>query len=145
MAKWRAQAISRLPELREVITSADTIMACWIELHLVFERAYEVEPPNESLIARIYSFADWCIQAPRSEDAGRDPLTAVTVAFFEHVPTHKLAREDMPRWFRYSEVAGSRAVFAYLIGDDEYDLLLKYMAKNQHRYQPRPSSGEGLT
>lgn len=145
MAKWRAKALECLPELRDAITSADRVMAVWTDLLHSFEKAYEADPRNESLIARIYSFADWCVNAPRGSDAGHDPVTAVAVCFFEHIPRHKLAREDMPRWFRYSDVAASRAVFAYLIGDADYDALLKYMAKNQDRYQPRPSQGEVTT
>lgn len=45
----------------------------------------------------------------------------------------------MPRWFRYSEVADNRQVFSYHLGDQEYDALVKHMAKNQKRYRPRPT------
>ena len=91
-----------------------------------------------SLIGRIYSFADWCMQAPRGPDAGHDPMSAVTVAFYEDIPTFKPARDDMPRWFPYAEVANNRQVFAYHIGDAMYDELVEHMAKNRHGYQSRP-------
>jgi hypothetical protein len=141
MARWRAEALERLPGLRDVITSADNVMALWCELQPAFEKAYRAVPPDESLIMGIYSFADWCVQAPRGPDAGHDPLTAVTVGFYEHIPGFKPAREDMPRWFRYSEVANSRLVFSYWSGDEAYEALLKHMAKNRHLYQVRPSAG----
>jgi hypothetical protein len=53
MARWRAEAIERLPELRQTIASADSVLALWGELFDAFEAAYRKEPANESLIARI--------------------------------------------------------------------------------------------
>ena len=137
MARWRAEAIKRLPELRDVIASADSVMTLWIELQSAFERAYRAEPPDESLIGRIYSFADWCVQAPRGP-AGHDPLGAVIVAFYEDIPAFKPAWDDMPRWFPYAEVADNRRVFAYQIGDEAYEALVEHMKRNRHRYRPRP-------
>jgi hypothetical protein len=137
MARWRAEAIKRLPELQKVIASSDSVLALWAELFYAFEDAYRADLPDESLIARIYSFADWCVEAPRGRDASHDPVTAVTVCFYEMVPTCRPARDDMPRWFEYSEVAENKQVFAYMIGDEQYGELLKYMAKHQNRYQPR--------
>lgn len=133
MARWRAEALERLPELRQVITSADDVMALWTELEPAFEKAYRTEPPDESLIARIYGFADWCLRASRGPDAGHDPLSAV-ILFYEDIPAFRPAREDMPPWFPYSEVAENRQVFSYRIGDKEYEELVAYMAKNRHRY-----------
>jgi hypothetical protein len=138
MARWRAAAIERLPELRHVIATADSVMALWIELRLSFEQAYREN--NESLIARIYSFADWCVEAPRAFDAGRDPFTAALVGFYEHIPGIPEARKDMPRWFRSSEVSENKQVFAYLIGEQAYQDLVSYLEKNQHRYVPRERS-----
>lgn len=139
MARWRSAAIERLPALRETIAAAETIMSLWIELLLKFEDAYR-DPKNDDLIARIYSFADWCFAAPRNDDAGHDPATVVLVNFYEHIPQSKAAREDMPRWFSYDQVAGSRSVFAYLIDDKEFEDLLAYMKQNRKRYVQRPAA-----
>jgi hypothetical protein len=62
------------------------------------------------------------------------------VAFYEHIPQSKAAREDMPRWFRYDDVARSRSVFAYHIGDREFEDLLRYMKQNEKRYVRRPAA-----
>ena len=137
MAKWRAEALARLPELRKKIDAADNVMALWDEVRGAFEQAYRDEPPNESLIARVYSFADWCVRAPRGSDAAHDPLTAVLVCFYEHVPEFGPARDDMPRWFTYEEVAQGKSVFAYMIGEEKYRELLKYMDKHRNRYKVR--------
>jgi hypothetical protein len=137
MARWRSAAVERFPELRGTIASAESVMSLWIELHLMFDDAYR-EPRNDDPIARIYSYADWCLSAPRREDAGHDPLTAVAVAFYEHIPQSKAAREDMPRWFSYDDVAKSRSIFAYHIGDESFEELLDYMKRNQNRLVRRP-------
>jgi hypothetical protein len=137
MAKWQAEALARLPELRKKIDTADCVMAFWNDLWHVFEDAYKAEPPNESLIARVYSFADWCVAAPRGPDASRDPLSAAGVCFNEELPAVKPARDDMPRWFTYDEVAQSKQVFQYMIGEPQYLELLRYMDKHRNRYVPR--------
>jgi hypothetical protein len=142
MARWRREAIQRLPELRETIASAHEIMALWVKLWHVFTDAYEREPRDESLIARIYSFADWCLQAPGRPDAGHDPPTAVIVGFYEDIPRCGPAREDMPRWFTYAEVSQNKHAFAYHIGDEAFEDLVRYMAANRHRYQPRNGQPE---
>lgn len=120
-----------------MIASAPRVMALWLELSDRFSRAYEQQPRDESLIARIYDFADWCIQAPRNQDAGHDPLTAVAVCFYESLPTHKLARDDMPRWFLCSEVAQARAIFSYLIEPEEFDDLVRHLALNASQFRGR--------
>lgn len=136
MSRWRAAAIERLPELRRTIASADSVMALWIELGNEFQKAYR-DPRNDDLIRRIYAYADWCLAAPRNDDAGRDPVTAVAVAFYEHIPDWPAAREDMPRWFHHEEVASSKAVFSYLIGEQAFNELVAFIKSNRHRYVRR--------
>ena len=138
MARWRSAAIERLPELREIIASAENVMALWSELTAKFAAAYEAEPRDEDLIARIYAYADWCATAPRCNDAANDPSTAVVIAFYEHIATIPAAREDMPRWFRFEEVADNRKIFCYLIGERECENLLAHMQRNRNRYVKRP-------
>jgi hypothetical protein len=140
IAKWRAEALARLPELSKKIETADSVMAFWNELWHVFEDAYKAEPPNESLIARVYAFADWCVAAPRGPDATHEPLTAASVCFYEEIPACKPARDDMPRWFTYDEVAQSKQVFQYMIGEQQYFELLRYMDKHRKRYVPRAAA-----
>lgn len=142
MSRWRSHAIELFPEFRKRIEQADGIFALWSELSLKFQDAYRIDPPDDGLIARIYSFAEWCLQAPRNANANFDPATAVDVGFYEDIPTIKYARDDMPRWFTYQDVVNLGAAFAYSIGPEKYDELLAYMKGNQGRYasRPRPSS-----
>jgi hypothetical protein len=137
MPRWQSAAIELLPALRETIANAENIMSLWIELQREFEEAYG-DPRNDELIARIYAYADWCLRAPRAEDADEDRATAVAIAFYEHIPQCKAARDDMPRWFTYDEIAASRSIFAYHIGEDRFRELLEHMKKNKRRYDPHP-------
>lgn len=137
MARWRAEAIERLPELRQVIAAADNVMALWIELVDSFHEAYRNEPRNDSRIGRIYSYADWCLRAPRRPEADHDPFTAVVVCFYEDIPTDPVARDDMPRWFPCKEVEQNRKVFAYHLSDEEYEALVRHMSAHRNLYRPR--------
>ncbi len=123
MARWRKEAIDRLPELRGRIEQSPELMALWIELLLVFEKAYDISR-NDGLIQRIYDFAKWCESAPRDQDAGRDPLTAVCLAFYEHIPETEAARNDMHRWFTRSQIVEGREIFSRHISSEQYDQLL---------------------
>ena len=85
MARWRVAAIECLPDFGTLVASAENIYSLWNELRLKFDAAYR-PPRNDEQIGRIYSYADWCRQAPRSDDPAHDPSTAVMVCFYEHIP-----------------------------------------------------------
>jgi hypothetical protein len=108
-------------------------MSLWIEFRFEFEQAYR-EPRNEDLIERIYSYAEWCWHAPRNEDAGKDPWTAASVAFLEHLPDIPPAREDMPRWFTFNEIAANKSLFVYAIGEISFKDLLAHMQRHHKQY-----------
>lgn len=137
MARWRNEALRLLPELKEYIESADQIMAFWIAAMLAFQFAYERSTADESLISRIYTFADWCLAAPRGSDAGHDPCTAVMIAFYESIPTIAAAREDMLNWFTRKEVVSLKDIFSYHIGETGFGELLQHMYQNRRLYRNR--------
>src|SRR5215469_566310 len=84
---WRETAEAKFPELRDAVHEAENAYMLWFELRLAFERAYESEPRNESMIRRVYEFANWCDKQPRGETAEDDLLTVVAVCFYEHLPS----------------------------------------------------------
>lgn len=137
MALWRTQALNRFSRLKQCIESSETVMSFWGELWFEFEKAYRCKPIDEAMIMAVYRFADWCVNAPRNDDASRDPLSSTVVCFFEHILYFKPSRDDMPRWFSYSDVKQSKQVFSYMIGEAEYELLVEYMEQNQKKYRPR--------
>ncbi len=139
MPNWRETALEMLPELAEDIYEAETPYTAWFSLRLAFEKAYDDSPRDESLIARVYAYSDWCGRAPRGETAADDLLTCVSVCFLEHIPEHPAARADMPRWFTLEELLGSREVFVYTIGESGFAELVEYFQQNPHlQSQRRP-------
>lgn len=137
MARWRAEAIRLLPELRDDIQRSPTIVSLWCEVWFAFENAYD-EPRNEDLIRRIYTFASWCSGAPQDPAADHDPATAATVCFYEDIATCKAARQDMPRWFRASEIESAPELWGYHLKEAEYQKLLEHMRANAHLYARHP-------
>ena len=141
MPPWRQTAHELLPELSEKITDPeiDTPYMLWFEIRKAFEKAYEASPPHESLIGRIYRYADWCATAPRGETAADDLLTCTCVCFFEHIPQHPAAREDMPRWISYQDFVASEQIFRYRLTDDEFLALKEHLYVHRHDFVPRPT------
>jgi hypothetical protein len=58
-----------LPELADNIDEAETPYLLWFDIRGAFEDAYQATPRNESLIQRIYAYADWCARGPREASA----------------------------------------------------------------------------
>src|SRR5205085_11992801 len=98
MKKWQKVAMQMLPELQLKIIEAENPMSLWVEIIFYFDEAYE-EPKNEDFIRRVYEYADWSLNQDVGETAAEHPPTCVVVCFWEHIPTYKPARDDMPRWF----------------------------------------------
>jgi hypothetical protein len=127
MSAWRREALSHLPEFRQVIEASDGPMALWIELHLEFDRA--VEGSNVNLQSRILKFAAWCISA----DAGplpNDISTAAAVAFYEHLPQRRENWEHFRMWLSPREFESLLPVFAYhLSGGELAELKQDYASR----------------
>lgn len=127
MEPWLSKALEMVPELGpnlDYIEDIGTPMYLWIELHMLFERAYE-EPRNDDLIRRIYEYAGWCFEQDPQPRAAQDLPTCVVVGLYEHIPQLPAARADMPHWFTRQEVLGMRQVFSYHIGESEYERLIR--------------------
>ena len=141
MPPWREKACELLPELGETITDpdTDTPYQLWFELRSAFERAYDASPRDESLIRRIYEYADWCLAAPRGETAADDLATCTCVCFYEHIPQHPAARDDMPRWIPYQDFILMEHFFRYHLLEEEFVVLKKHFYKHRHDYVPRPT------
>jgi len=123
------------PELVSRIEDAETPYLLWFELRRAFEQAYERFPRDEGLIKRIYQYSDWCCDQPRGRSAEDDLLTCVAVCFYEHIPEHAEAREDMPRWWRAEDLAGEQHVMQYNLSAEEFRELRNFLARESHRYE----------
>ena len=126
-----------LPELAEQIHEAESPYNLWRGyIGPAFERAYDAEPRDESLIRRTFLYYDWCARAPRGETASDDLLTCVCVCFLEHIPEHPAARADMPRWFPLEELLLSRGIFSYMIGEDGFAELEAQFRRHPDAFIP---------
>jgi hypothetical protein len=123
MSAWRREALQRFPEFRNQIERAETPYLLWFDLTAAFHLAYDA-PRNDDLIRRVYEYAKWCAEQPRSRTAENDLATCVTVTFFEHIPTKPAAAADLPKWFSKTEFVAMQKTFSYLIGETGYRELL---------------------
>ena len=130
MSLWRRIAIEKLPELQCKIANGGSAYNVWLELHDEFNRAYSVEPRNESLISRIYEYAVWCSRQPHNADL----RTAVTVCFYETLPLDIVVRGDLSRWLSPDEFAALRPVFGYHLSESEIKRLAEdFIAETSRR------------
>ena len=140
MQLWRKKADEMFPELADRFAAADTPYLLWFELLYAFERAYDQTPQDESLIRRIYRYSKWCCEQPRGKNAEDDLLTCVAVCFYEHIPHHANARQDMPRWWRSEDLddgpGGEPTIFAYHLTADELADFRRLLQRERDRYDP---------
>jgi hypothetical protein len=133
---WREKAAEFFPELASVVREAADPYGLWTELWMKFEDAYGA-PRNESLIKRIYMYANWCVAQPRGKTAKDDLATCVTVCFHEHIPGHPEARKDMPRWFSLEDLQRMKETFCYHLSEVEFADLLQYFKENRETHADR--------
>lgn len=125
MSAWKRQALTLLPEHREIIEAAESPMALWIDLHLEFDRA--MANPESELIKRFLRYAAWCI----SSAAGKlpsDTSTAVVCAFYEHLPQKQSNWPHFRKWFSRSEFDSLLPIFSYHISAQQLEALKKSFA-----------------
>jgi len=141
--RWREKAREMLPELASrfepALEDVDSPYTLWSELWEAFEEAYNKTPPDESLIRRIYQYSGWCCDQPRSNRADDDLLTCVTVGFYENIPRHPKARDDMPRWWQRGDLEvgpGERHAFEYYLDAEQFAELKKFLENEKDRYDP---------
>lgn len=127
MSAWRRKAIEELPELSELIETAGSPMALWIDLHLKFEDAAGTD---DSLVRRILRYAAWSI-SDRSGKLPNESSTAAACAFYEHLPER---REHWPlfrQWFSPAEFSRLEPVFHYHLSADELAALRSEFGKKR--------------
>jgi len=132
-----------LPELTPEIERAEEPYGLWADLLEAFRTAYDSTPRDESLIKRIYEFSDWCIAAPHGETAADDLPTSVCACFYEEIPLHAAAREDMPRWIRWQDFLGTEQIFRHGLLEEDFLRLKDHMRRNADKYvdrRPWPSN-----
>ena len=128
---WKTEAFNRFPELHERLVDCDTPYLLWFELRDAFHAAYDDSPRDESLIKRVYEYADWCCGQPAGTTAEDDLATCVSVSFYEHIPESPAALADMPRWFSLEDVRQMQGTFTYMVGADGFQKILDVYAQRK--------------
>lgn len=143
MERWREKAREMFPELASrfepALKDVDTPYTLWFELREAFEEAYDKTPPDESLIRRIYQYSGWCCDQVRCNRADDDLLTCVSVSFYEHIPRHAKARDDMPRWWQREDLdvgPGERHAFEHYLDAEQFAELKRFLENERDRYDP---------
>jgi hypothetical protein len=57
----------------------------------------------------------------------------VAVCFYEHIPVHPAAREDMPRWWHPGDLA-EPSIFQYHLSAEQFRELRSFLAQESHQY-----------
>ncbi len=137
MPHWLQKAHEMFPELISRFEQVDTPYLLWFELYDEFIHSYSASPRNESLIMRVYQFADWCLEQPQGRKADDDLTTCVAVCFYEHLPDHFGIRSDMPRWFTVDDILLMKQIFCYHMSESEFEDLKRYFEQHQDMYVGR--------
>jgi hypothetical protein len=119
VALWRRQALTELPELKSLVEASPSVMALWIELEPRLAAAYRAQPADEETIRCIYRLALSTLRNSPDPEA----MTAVLVAFFEHLPTRPEVRADIHRWIEPSVFQELESAFGYFLAPDEVAAL----------------------
>jgi hypothetical protein len=143
MSLWRREAIERFPEMHREIADADRVGWVWFELwYGLFKPAYEKEPPDKELIARVYEYAHWCLT-----HRNIDVRTAVILDFYEMIHDHSRMRRDMPCWISQEDFDMLHFAWEYSTKQDFADLRREFMENkaridNEKRTKrPMPKGG----
>ena len=127
MGHWLAKARIVFPELETLINENQngpldpSPLDLWIDLFLELEKAYDTQPPNDDLIARIYDYAAWCFQQADMGDVDSDLSSAAAVGLIESIPLNKRVSDDLFRWMSQETFDGCEQLFRYHLSDLEYE------------------------
>ena len=96
MEEWREVAINMLPELQSEAGEAESPMSLWLEIVYKFDDAYESQ--ERRVHQEVY--APIGVLSKKAGDGFGTSAHVCSNLFWEHIPTCKSAREDMPHGFR---------------------------------------------
>jgi len=129
MSLWRREAIERFPELHRGIADADRVGWAWFELwYGLFKPAYEKDPPDTKIIARIYDYARWCLT-----HRNIDVRTAVILDFYENLSSDSRMWRDMPRWISQDDFDMLYFAWEYATKRDFADLRHEFIENKARR------------
>jgi hypothetical protein len=134
LERWLAKARELFPELLELVDRNQSgPLGLWGDLFMELEKAYEVQPINEDLIARIYNYAAWCFRQPETGEVSTDLSSATAMGLIESIPLNKRVSDDLFRWMSQETFDGCEKLFRYHLSDQEYgNFSLDFSAKKRN-------------
>ena len=63
------------------------------------------------------------------------------LCFYEHIPQHAAARDDMPRWIPYQDLIASEQIFRYHLTEEEFVALKQRFHNRRDDFVPSPTPG----
>ena len=144
MEQWLAKARAIFPELSELIDANQSglldpsPLGLWNDLFLELEKAYDTQPPNDDLIARIYDYAAWCFRQGETRDINFDLSSATAVGLIENIPLNKRVSDDLFRWMSQETFDGCKMLFRYHLSDQEYENFSCEFLRKKKAYSGPP-------
>lgn len=78
------------------------------------------ETLTADLVGRVVSFARWCEEQPRGQDAGDDLFTILAVGFYEKLFELENARALLPTLISRSDLVANEDYLTKWVGEDCY-------------------------
>jgi len=124
---WRELALAHLPDLRDLILSAESHVDLWQLLQEFLSEA-GVDELRRAEVKAIYEYPWWCVAM-----SGNDDLAAeVGTYFYENLPFYSDFEEQAPLFISMSQFPRLDSYFRYRVNDREYeDFRARCAAKHQ--------------
>ena len=136
LSLWRKKALELLPVLRKTITASPNVMRLWIELQFELDQAYSKGVLDGELVTNIYRYAHWSVY----EAGNIDAVTAVCVAFFEHLPRNSKVWKDLPNRLSTDDFMDLKELFRGSVRPEECETFERdFFAAKEHALHLAPS------
>ena len=119
MSAWRRKAIQELPHLRSHIERSDSVGMLWTKLWLIFVEANS-DPKDDATIRGTYNFALWCVAESHDDQIA----TSTVCHFYEHLPSERPVRKELPKHMTTADFLGMKEVFKYHMTPEEHEAFL---------------------
>lgn len=120
MSAWKHEALRLIPGIQDLVQSASSPMALWIELWHEFKAAFDAG--DAARLNGILKYAEWCT-SPLSGPLPNDASTAATCSFYEDLPTERAFWPHLSEWLGVSRFNSLKDRLSYHLSAQEFEEL----------------------
>jgi len=91
----------------------------WTKLWLIFVEANS-DPKDDATIRGTYNFALWCVAESHDDQIA----TSTVCHFYEHLPSERPVRKELPKHMTTADFLGMKEVFKYHMTPEEHEAFL---------------------